>query len=86
MNDNLAAGLSAWGSLAWEDLQSLWGVSLSVLKVVENTAVSHVNCRVTHVCDCRLTPWMLHSLLQSSLLSVFEKKDVVTLSKVRSMP
>ena len=73
-------------SLAREDLQSWWGVSPGVLKVVENIAVSHVNCWVTHVCDCRLLPWMSHSLLQNSKLSVFEKKGVVTLSKVRSKP
>lgn len=57
-------------------------MSPGILRVVENTAVSHVNCRVTRVYESRLTPWLLHSSgFQDSELSLLWKEGV-TLGKV----
>ena len=58
LNDNLAAWLSSQGPVAGEDLQSWWGVSPGVFRVVGNTGISHVNSGVTCVCDCGLMPWL----------------------------
>ena len=63
-----------------EDLQSV-GCVLKNLQGCGHTAVSHMRCRVTQVCDCGLMPW----LLEDSELSVC-RKEGISLLKIRPGP